>query len=263
MNPAPRRWLVVTSLWLAAGSAFAQGYSVVNTPSAGPTPVTPTSATPPVAAGPGSIAVMGSSDNTTPSSRVLAGSRRLGPGRVHRPEEYGGVTPGAQLPRGLQRLARVGRTRYPVIAWPGFQIVPSGSRVFVAMAGTPGVTETRGPSSIVYHLTGARIALWNNRRPLLTEGFPTPVNRVYLRPARNGVDLVLELRAPAEPRMSQEPGPSGLTFLNVDFGAYAGADIVSLQLPTGQVDHTIAPGAPVPGAPPALVRPGVDAERPR
>ena len=246
--------VVAAGLWAAAGAAFAQGgYSVVNNGANN---------------NPTAIGVVPSAMNQDgPASRTLGSTRRLAVNSApRRPEEYGGVTPGApRLAPGLARMARLRRGAGSVVTWPGFQMTPSGSRVFVAMAGTPAVTVT-SPSPLVrvYHMVGARIVLSNNRRPLITESFATPLRRAYLRAVRGGVDLVLELRAPVEPNTSTDAGPHGLQFFYVDLPQYQGAEIVRLQLPNGQVVVTPDPNPPVsPVAPvPAPLGPGVDNERP-
>lgn len=249
------RWAsvaVAAGLWAASGVASAQGgYSVVNN---GPNN------------NPGAIGVVPSAMNQEgPSSRTLGSTRRLAVNAApRRPEDYGGVTPGApHLAPGLARMARLRRGNGAVVAWPGFQMTPTGSRVFVAMAGTPAVTVT-SPSPLVrvYHMVGARIVLSNNRRPLITESFATPLRRAYLRAVRGGVDLVLELRAPVEPNTSTDVGPHGLQFFYVDLPSFQSPELVRLQLPNGQVVVTPDANPPVSPIPPQPLPPGVDNERP-
>jgi hypothetical protein len=173
------------------------------------------------------------------------GTRRIDSPRAHRPEEYGGVTPGVgTLAPGFRRMARMGRSQVPVVAWPGFQMVPGGSRVFVAMTRPAVVTETRTPLTRVFHIAGGRIALSNNRRPLITEAFDTPVMRAFLRSSRGGIDLVVQVRAEVEHRMSQEVGPQGLQFVYVDFPPFQAPETMRLHLPSGAVQQ-IEVGAPV------------------
>jgi len=180
-----------------------------------------------------------------PRARSM-GTRRFIDGRdVHRPEEYGGVTPGLRsVAPGFRRMARLGRTRVPVAAWPGFQMQPGGSRVFVAMTQPAVVTETRTAGQRVVRIAGGRIALSNNRRPLITEAFGTPLNRAYLRQVRGGIELVLDVRAEVDHRTSQEVGPQGLHFLYVDFPPFAAPETMRLHLPNGRMQQ-IEVGAPV------------------
>lgn len=252
-----RRLLAVGVVALGATSAQAQqqggGYTVV-----GGTPN-----------GTSAIGVVPSA-NDDPRSRTMAsGTRRFDGRTVHRPEEYGGVTPGVQsVPLAFRRMARAGRTRVPVAAWPGFQMQPGGSRVFVAMTMPGVVTESRNGLQRVVHIAGGRIALSNNRRPLITEAFATPLGRAYLRQVRGGIDLVLDLRADVEHRTSQEVGPQGLNFLYVDFPPFAAPDVIRLQLPHGRMQEVevgapITTNAVVPREPgPRLEGPGVVVQQP-
>ena len=137
--------------------------------------------------------------------------------------------------------------------WPGFQVVPGGSRVFLAVTAQPVITEaSRSPRQRVYHIERGRILLSNNRRPLITEAFNTPLARAWLRPAGRGVDLVLELRADAEPTIAQEAGPQGFQFVYVNLPPWQAPEIARVILPNGAaVSVTADPRAtPVPGGAP-------------
>jgi hypothetical protein len=263
MRNSIRQWLLglAAAGVVALGSAAAQaqqqgGYTVV-----GGTPNGTTQ-----------IAVVPSA-NGEPASRTL-GTRRFNGARAHRPEEYGGVTPGVSLPPGFRRIARAGAMRAPVVAWPGFQMQPGGSRVFVAMTRPAVITETRTPLQRVFHIAGGRVALSNNRRPLITEAFDTPAIRAFLHPVRGGVDLVVIVRAEVEHRMSQEVGPQGLNFVYVDFPPFQAPETLRLRLPNGAVQQ-IEVGAPVTTnavvprereptltGPGVVITPGGDTERP-
>lgn len=217
----------VVALGAATAQAQQGGYTVV-----GGTP-----------SGTSSIGVVPSA-STDPAQRQI-GTRRFDGSRAHPPEEYGGVAPGARtLPPGFRRLARLGTTRVPVVAWPGFQMVPGGSRLFVAMTRPAVITESRGPLQRVFHIAAGRVALSNNRRPLITEAFDTPMARAFLRPSRGGVDLVLQMRVEVEHRMSQEVGPQGLHFITVDFPPFQAPETLRLRLPSGAIQQ-IEVGAPI------------------
>ncbi|MDB4927724.1 MAG: hypothetical protein JWM10_208 [Myxococcaceae bacterium] len=253
-------------LGLAAAGVVALGSSAAQAQQGGYTVVggTPN--------GTSQIAVVPSATNE-PGSRTL-GTRRINGSRAHRPEEYGGVTPGVSLPTGFRRMARAGNARVPVVAWPGFQMQPGGSRVFVAMTRPAVVTETRTPLQRVFHIAGGRVGLSNNRRPLITEAFDTPAVRAFLRPVRGGVDLVINVRAEVEHRTSQEVGPQGLNFVYVDFPPFQAPDTLRLRLPSGAIQQ-IEVGAPVTtnavvprereptlNGPGVVINPGGDNERP-
>lgn len=190
--------------------------------------------------------------------------------RERRPEEYGGVTPGAaQLPPGMRRhlRQRLDPRALPLVAWPGFQMVPNGSRVFLAVTTQPSITVSRpSPREVVYRLEHARINLYNNHRPLETSGFATPLERAFLRQRGPAVELHLVMRADAEPHMTQETTAQRLNFIYVDLPPYAPANLPTLIVPgAGRPIVTVnapPPGRPVPsGAPngPGIV---IDGERP-
>lgn len=225
--------------------------------------------------GTSNIAVVPAAEEGGRRTRTM-NTQRFDGSRAHRPEEYGGVTPGLRsLPPGFRRMARLGTTTVPVVAWPGFQMVPNGSRVFVAMTRPAVVTETRSPLMRVFHIAGGRIALSNNRRPLITEAFDTPMARAFLRPVRGGIDLVVQMRVEAEHHMSQEVGPQGLNFVYVDFPPFSAPETLRLHLPHGVVQQ-VEVGAPVTtnavvprerevrqlSEPGVVIQPGSDNERP-
>ena len=263
MTYSMRHWMLglaaagVVALGAQAAQAQQGGYTVV-----GGTPNNTST-----------IGVVPSATNE-PMDRTL-GTRRIDSGRSHRPEEYGGVTPGVRsLPPGFRRMARLGTTRVPVVAWPGFQMVPGGSRVFVAMTRPAVVTETSAPLQRIFHIAGGRIALSNNRRPLITEAFDTPMGRASLRPVRGGVDLVVAMRAEVEHRMSQEVGPQGLNFVYVDFPPFQAPETLRLRLPNGAIQqievgapvttNAVVPREPSPRltGPGVVIQPDVENERP-
>ncbi len=237
-----RRMAVAGMVALGAPAAQAQsgGYSVV-----GGTPGSPQT-----------IGVVPSTAGERVRSRTVA-TQRLDDGRVHRPEEYGGITPGMpNLAPGFRRLAAMRSVNAPVVAWPGFQVTPTGSRVFVAMTRSAAVTESRSALQRVYHIPGGRIGVSNNRRPLITEAFPTPLRRALLRASRGGVDLVLQLRSDVEGRLSQEPGPQGLQFVYVDFPPYAPPAEAEVALPNGRTATVLLNAPGVMGPAPRSVTPG-------
>jgi hypothetical protein len=109
-----------------------------------------------------------------------------------------------------------------VVAWPGFQMTESGSRLFLAVSSVPRITPVNEAGKLVYRLERASVPLSNNRRALETVAFATPITRAYLRPRRDAVDLVIELRASGvQPTQSLQTGPDGITFVILDFPRYA------------------------------------------
>lgn len=69
--------------------------------------------------------------------------------------------------------------------------------VFVRMTGEVPVAPARAAQQLTYRLTGARLKAHNNLNPLLTEHFGPPVSRISLISGKDGVDLVIDLSAPA------------------------------------------------------------------
>ncbi|MBL8683206.1 MAG: hypothetical protein JNK05_28820 [Myxococcales bacterium] len=224
MKPWMIAALTSATLTASAASVCAQGYRVEGPneggssasvrPSGGET--TPQSAQGSSAESP-AVAIT----NTGSSGRASVTAR---PTRERAWWEYAGVTPGsseyAVLRRWARRRSRDGRV---VVAWPGFQMTESGSRVFLAVSSAPRVTSIQETGKLVYRLERASVPIYNNRRTLETAAFATPVSRAYLRLRRGSVDLVIELRggASAQPQTSQQAGPDGISFLMFEFGRYA------------------------------------------
>lgn len=146
----------------------------------------------------------------------------------HPLSEYGGVTPGQPNPpprvavlRAHERGGAHPRARAnEIIAWPGFQMQPSGaSRFFVETTGAVAteVHPSAGRVEVLFHDTSVHLA--NSRRWLETQFFDTPVLRARLERRGHDMVLVLELRAAVTPSLSTSAGPTGFTFTYVDFGA--------------------------------------------
>lgn len=95
---------------------------------------------------------------------------------------YRGVTPGLpgmpriHLPKGAQKRC--------YLTWTGFQLLPTGSRLFLQLNKKPTVNMTVKRAALTIKLPGCRVANWNNTRPLYTRYFPTPVR--YARVRRRG-----------------------------------------------------------------------------
>lgn len=236
----------------ATSAVWAQGYTVMGGGEAAPPPA-PAGAQLVVQPPPGPAA--SGHDGQTTTIRQGATARR--------PEDYGGITPGTPaLPPGFRRRPRAGT----LVAWPGFQMVPGGSRAFVVLTAPQPVTEAgRSGRARVFHLPNARIALSNNRRPLLTEAFNTPLARASLRPARGGVDVVLELRADLEPTVSQETNGQGYQFVFFTFPAFTAPAQTQIVATHGDARPVVPPAPAAPAAPIVQVgapHPGTDHERP-
>lgn len=100
---------------------------------------------------------------------------------------YHGVTPG--LPRMPRiHLPRNAKKRC-YLTWTGFQMQPTGSRVFLQLNKRPKVRTTVKGAALTLTLPGCRVANWNNTRPLYTRYFPTPVRYAQVR--RRGKSTVM------------------------------------------------------------------------
>ncbi len=141
-------------------------------------------------------------------------------------------------------------------------MTPTGSRVFVATTRPVTVSgPVHTPGRWIFVLGQAYIPLRNNRRPLETEAFETPVARTYVRQRGRDAELVVETRSDVEPHMTQQGGASGgLSFVFVDFTAWMPPNHVPRMLrgPRGQQGIRLSPGQE--GASDAP--PGSDDERP-
>jgi hypothetical protein len=111
-------------------------------------------------------------------------------------------------------------TMPPQVTWPGFEIIAQGrSRVFVQLTSRVETDVQSGPNQVVLVLKNARIAGRNNRRPLETRFFNTPVARAYLKKRGTDTLLMLELRSNALPVVSSQQASSGYFFVFLDFPA--------------------------------------------
>lgn len=130
---------------------------------------------------------------------------------------YAGVAPGSgnMPPRSpspeAQRL---------LMTWPGFQQRPDGASRFFLQTTRPVQVDQRSEEGrFVLILKSTRLHLRNNRRPLETRYFNTPVEAARIE--RRGRDLafVMDLRAPVTPVVSQERASSGYNFVFLEFPA--------------------------------------------
>jgi hypothetical protein len=145
-------------------------------------------------------------------------------GSEHGPATYKGVVPGAGAP---PPAAAAARKKAPLtITWPGFQMRPDGSsRVFIQSTAplAPQPVAVTGKYRLL--LPGARIAAQNNRLPLDTRYFNTPVTRVSLSADHKGATVSLDLRSDVTPQISSEAGAPGYYFTYIDLpkGSYVTA----------------------------------------
>jgi hypothetical protein len=131
-------------------------------------------------------------------------------------QKYTGVRPGSgnNLPRVEALKGKPGMW----VTWPGFLLLDDGtSRLFLQTTGPVAYTITEKSRQITLRLKNAKVHLRNNRNPLVTVHFNTPLDRAYLKKNRKSLDLVLELRQPAAPSISQTTDSDGYHYLFIDF----------------------------------------------
>ena len=101
---------------------------------------------------------------------------------------------------------------------PGFEAQPDVSSTFIVTLSRKSVIEEKkSEDRLAYAIKGARVALWNNRNPLVTEFFATPVSSARLVQVKDDVYLVLDLKHAATASWSIEP-VGDLMQLRVSFG---------------------------------------------
>ncbi len=147
---------------------------------------------------------------------------------------------------------KAGQPTGPMATLPGFRMLDGGeSRVYVELSGHIDVVPRIQSTTLVFTLKGARVSCGNNRNPLLTSHFATPVARVQLVPHGADVDLIIDLRTPAAPthRLVDIPATGGVR-VEVDFPSVMpqkGVEPPATSSATPPTDS--APGASSPALP--------------
>ena len=104
----------------------------------------------------------------------------------------------------------------PQATFPGFRMLPDGtSQIWVTLSKKASVEEHAVAGRVTYVIAGAWVPTWNNTHPLVTTHFNTPLTRARLVPAKEGVELVVELREEAKPAQTVEDGPRGTMVVKV------------------------------------------------
>jgi hypothetical protein len=119
-------------------------------------------------------------------------------------------------PKARRAMNRTG----PIATFPGFRLLEGGaSRVYVELTAPVPVEPHPTKGTIVYTLKGARVLAKNNRNPLITTHFSSPVSRVRLVPNGMDLDVVIELRVDASGTHRIVNEANGTARLEVDFAA--------------------------------------------
>ena len=153
----------------------------------------------------------------------------------------GPVAVPARRPTKPARAARVTKKAQrtgPVATLPGFAMRPDGtSVVFVSLTSAPQVEEHLGKGFVTYVLKDTEVDRSNNKNPLETAFYDTPVLRAQLRTAKKDPDaeLAIELRADVKPtfKVVTEAGQARLEIL-FPAGKYARADLDPDPSPQGR-----------------------------
>jgi hypothetical protein len=112
----------------------------------------------------------------------------------------GGKSPAAPETKKAKKRGRAKGDARPrpdaaVATFPGFRLLPDGrSRIYVELSKSVTVEEHRTDLALTFTLHDAQVLVRNNKNPLITTHFATPVSRARLVPAGADVNLVLDLR---------------------------------------------------------------------
>jgi hypothetical protein len=131
-------------------------------------------------------------------------------------QSYHGTVPGTgnALPRVEEIKGKPGNW----ITWPGFLMRPDGgSRLFIQTTKALAFEKVAKKGRVQLQFKDTRVHLDNNRNPLVTVNFNTPLKTAFLKRHLKRVDLVMELKEPAEVVVTQHVDPDGYCYLFVDF----------------------------------------------
>jgi len=95
----------------------------------------------------------------------------------------------------------------------------AGSRFFVQVSGDVRMETHREEGRIVVLIRNARIHLANNRNPLESRFFNTPVVRAYLERRGRNVAFVMDLRADVQPQVEIREAAGDYRFIVASFAA--------------------------------------------
>lgn len=154
--------------------------------------------------------------------------------------------PSSKQSRPLSRRAKRAEHTGPVATMPGFTMRPDGtSAIFVDLTAPPQVEEHAGKGFVTYVLKDTQVDRANNKNPLETAFYDTPVLRARLRaiPKEDDAELAIELRADVKPtfKVTTEKGNSRLEIV-FPAGKFARADF-DHELPSAHASRGSRPHA--------------------
>ena len=132
-------------------------------------------------------------------------------------QKYQGTTPGKgnTLPKVEEIKAK---TDGNWITWPGFVMNKNGtSRLFIQTTSPISYKKTKKANRVSLSFTKTKIFLSNNRNPLVTVHFNTPMKRAYLRYKKKAAELIIELKTSVTFNIHQVSYDDGYHYLFVDF----------------------------------------------
>ncbi|MGZ3454038.1 MAG: hypothetical protein ACXWUG_24650 [Polyangiales bacterium] len=146
-----------------------------------------------------------------------------------------------------------------VAQWPGFRMLDDGSsEVLVDFSRDPvAPTEHKAAGSMTYVFKGAHVIKHNNKNPLITVHFNTPVMSVRLVPNKGALNLVIDMRpganvVPTTSVRAGEGGESKIFAVKFPAGTYlpAGAEDAEDPTPTQKLKSKEKKGESAPTTPP-------------
>lgn len=199
MSRLAARGVVVVSLVLASSVAFAQGNAPAGSAPAAPAGGAAAPAAPADAPPAGDAPKADAPKKPSVPAAGYAFSDKPAPGRHARA-------------KGVKHAAG------PVATFPGFEQLPDGgTRVFVMLSTPVQVEERKAQGTVTYVLKGAHVEHHNNTNALVTVHFNTPVARARLVPAGHDLQLVVDLRANAQPTWKMTEAQDKTAMLAVEF----------------------------------------------
>jgi len=156
------------------------------------------------------IAVGQGNDKPAPDAQPAPGDD------VHLEQRYHGVTPGSG-----NNLPKVEELRYKNgawVTWPGFLMLEDGSsRLFLQTTGPLKIKtlEKKGELHIVLKKT--KIYLSNNKNPLVTKFFNTPIETARLKKSGKNAVLIVTWKEKTPYKLSQTTDEDGYHYIFIDF----------------------------------------------
>lgn len=138
------------------------------------------------------------------------------PGDPSGAEEYPGVKPGTG--NTLPKVTELKNKEGTWVTWPGFSMTEDGgSQIFLQTTGPLAHKMESKKRVIRIKIKRAKIFLKNNRNPLVTTYFNTPIKSAHLKKRGKGVELIVELKESATPTVRQTTGEDGYYYMFLDF----------------------------------------------